>query len=105
MSADKKINNGYGFNALMIIYSAYLLTYSVSILWLLVDGLVNKFSSLKSIWSITGEFPAPVVLLLFTVCGSILGGAVLNIISFHKHYFEKKRLVLSSFGCSSLPLF
>ena len=82
---DKK---GFGFYSIMTAYSIYLTAYSIGALWLLIDGLTNKFSSLNNLWDIgtDGSFSTSVILLLFTIFGAVLGGSVLNIISFHKYF-------------------
>lgn len=85
---SEQCSKGLSFYLGLFTYSIYLMLYSIATLWLLVGGLTNKFSSLYSLWDIekTIGFSTSVTLLLFTIGGAILGGAVLNIISFHKYF-------------------
>jgi len=73
--------------------------YSISTIWLIFDGLANRFSSLFFLWGISVDvgFPTPIYLLLFTALGAILGGAILNIISFHKYFSVEKSFDIEYF--------
>ena len=81
------------------LFSLYLTVYPIFTIWLFFDGLVNKFSSLYFLWEIdtsTG-FSTPISLLLFTTVGAVLGGAILNIISFHKYFSVEKSFDIEYF--------
>ncbi|EKN3731991.1 hypothetical protein OU760_001117 [Yersinia enterocolitica] len=73
--------------AFSIVISLYILSYSVISIWLLFDGWINNFKSLSWIWNIQHdkEFPDIVRFAFFTIIGSILGGGILSITSFHRH--------------------
>lgn len=74
--------------AAAIFISLYILSYSLLSIWLIFDGWLNQFSSLYPIWNITNEtlFTNTIKNTLFTALGAILGGAILNITSFHKYF-------------------
>lgn len=65
----------------------YIAFYTLLAFWLLIDGWISNFSSIYWVWSMTNNttFPMMVNHLLFTILGSMLGCAVLGIISFHKY--------------------
>lgn len=92
-------NKEWYFYLLVIFFSLYLAIYSISTIWLIFDGLANKFSSLFSLWNISSDigFSTSINLLLFTVLGAISGGAILNIISFHKYFSVEKSFDIEYF--------
>lgn len=92
-------NQGLIFNTLAVTFSLYIMIYSLLSIWLLFDGLTNKFSSLYWLWGVDSNtgFTGPVTLLLFTALGAILGGAILNIISFHKYFSVEKNFDVEYF--------
>ncbi len=65
----------------------HIFIYSVGAIWLLFDGWINNFSSLYRLWGVEvgGVLPENVVFLSFTILGSMLGSALLGIISFHRY--------------------
>ncbi|MFT7680658.1 MAG: glycerol uptake facilitator-like aquaporin [Moritella dasanensis] len=91
---DSTTTNSKGvlFISLTCVFSLYLTVYPTFTIWLLFDGLTNKFSSLYFLWKIDPliGFSTTVNLLFFTTMGAILGGAILNIISFHKYFSVEK---------------
>ncbi|BEN67763.1 hypothetical protein SMKC073_09370 [Serratia marcescens] len=70
-----------------IIISLYILVYCNASIWLLFDGWISGFNSISWIWNLQDnkEFPDIVRFAFFTFLGSILGGGVLSITSFHRH--------------------
>lgn len=72
------------------VLSIYIFVYSVGTMWVLFDGFINDFSSLNWLWGSEKQFSILVSLILFTIFGSILGGAVLSITSFHKYFAVQK---------------
>lgn len=81
------------FIALSFIVSVYMMLYSLAAIWFWFDGWMNNFSSLHCLWNISGNeiFSPSVCFALFTILGSILGGALLNITSFHRHFAIEKK--------------
>lgn len=90
MEENKKTNS---FIILSIIVSIYMILYSLAAIWFWFDGWMNNFASLHCLWNISGEytFSPSVIFSLFTILGSILGGALLNITSFHRHFAIEKK--------------
>jgi len=87
---DNNINltGGKLFYFLVSVFSLYIIVHSLVAAWLLIDGLTSNFSSIHYLWGVKNEvgFDDSLALLFFTIIGSVLGGAVLNIISFHKYF-------------------
>ncbi|ENP8415202.1 hypothetical protein [Vibrio alginolyticus] len=73
--------------------SAYILMYGLTTIWLLFDGWINQFESMYWLWGMNNkqEFSQTICFALFTVLGSIMGGALLSITSFHKHFAIEKK--------------
>ncbi len=90
-TSDKK-DKGKLFIFFSFLISIYIFFYASVTIWLLFDGWINEFSSLYGLWNITGNnhFPNSVNLILFSTLGSILGGAVLSITSFHRYMAVEK---------------
>lgn len=80
------------FHWAMLIVFLFTTGYAIFALWLLFDGYINSFLSLNSLWSIdaSSEIPKVFQLALFSLVGSILGCATLDIVSFHKYIAIKK---------------
>lgn len=68
----------------------YILTYSITALWLTIDGLLSGFSSLMSLWPAQEVVPSLITSMIFTMVGSLLGCSILGIISFHRYYALEK---------------
>ncbi|MFQ2189849.1 hypothetical protein [Aeromonas jandaei] len=81
------------FIVLSIITSVYMILYSLTAIWFWFDGWMNNFSSLHCFWNISGEegFSSSVIFSLFTILGSVFGGALLSITSFHRHFAIEKK--------------
>lgn len=92
-------SKGKLFFFLTALFSVYLTLYPSFTMWLLFDGLANKFASLYFLWGIDANagFSTPISLLLFTTVGAVLGGAILNIISFHKYFSVEKNFDIEYF--------
>ncbi|MEC6814961.1 hypothetical protein VXS05_07800 [Photobacterium toruni] len=70
------------------IVPVYITTYTFLAIWLLIDGWINKFSSIFWLWSINNDttiLSGPVYNLFFTMLGALLGCAILGITSFHRY--------------------
>lgn len=77
-----------------IVTSLYILTYSLSTIWLMFDGWVNQFTSIYWLWGIMVDekpFAPQICFALYTVLGAIMGGALLSITSFHRHFSIEKK--------------
>ncbi len=68
---------------------AYIVIYTTSAIWLLIDGWVNQFSSISGLWSVEA-LPQHVQSLFFTMLGALLGCAILGITSFHRYMAIEK---------------
>lgn len=75
------------------ITSLYILTYGLGTIWLLFDGWINQFKSIYWLWNMGSEkqFPPIICFAIFTVLGAIMGGALLSITSFHRHFSIEKK--------------
>lgn len=82
-------NRNVGLYALIIIY---ITTYTSLSIWLLFDGWINNFSALYPIWNIeeSKSFPEYIQLAFTTSLGSVLGGAILSFVSFHRYVAVEK---------------
>ncbi|GAA6170955.1 hypothetical protein NBRC116592_06250 [Colwellia sp. KU-HH00111] len=74
----------------------YIFSYSLLSIWLLFDGWINQFSSLHWMWGINegNGFSNAILLVLFSLLGAILGGAILSITSFHRYVAIEKNFDL-----------
>lgn len=70
----------------------YMAAYVLGSLWLLIDGWINQFSSLNVLWGIeqAQRMPDLVQFAFTTALGSVLGGAILSFISFHRYVAIEK---------------
>lgn len=80
------------FHWAMVIIFIFTTGYAIFALWLLFDGYINSFLSLHSLWNLdtSNEIPKVFQLALFSLVGSILGCATLDIVSFHKYIAIRK---------------
>lgn len=85
----------------------YIAIYVLGSLWLLIEGWLNNFSSLNFLWGIeqTQKMPDLVQFAFTTALGSVLGGAILSFISFHRYVaIEKNFDDDHSWGFFLLPI-
>lgn len=77
---------------LAYVVPVYIFLYTMTTVWLLFDGWINEFKSIYGFWSLAPNTPLPahVVYLTFTILGSVLGSALLGIISFHRYKAVEK---------------
>ena len=77
---------------LAYVVPVYIFLYTMTAVWLLFDGWINEFKSIYGLWSLAPNtsLPAHVVYLTFTMLGSVLGSALLGIISFHRYKAVEK---------------
>lgn len=71
----------------------YISIYTFFGMWLLFDGWINNFNSLTWLWSLPGEtikINQTINLAIYSILGSILGGSILSITSFHKYVAIEK---------------
>ena len=68
----------------------YIFIYSLTALWLVVDGWLTGFKSVLALWSDLSIVPPFVISMMFTMTGALLGSAILGIISFHRYYAVEK---------------
>lgn len=98
MLSEQQNNSTNGFAQLIcnIFILFYIFSYSLISIWLLFDGWINKFSSLHWLWGISegNDFSNPIILILFSLFGAILGGAILSITSFHRYVAIEKNFDL-----------
>lgn len=81
------------FIVIAISTSLYMLVYGLGTIWLLFDGWINQFEALHWLWGMNNkaDFSATICFALFTVLGAIMGGALLSITSFHRHFAIEKK--------------
>lgn len=90
-SAPGPIPKYPNFHPMMLVIFLFTISYSLLGMWLLFDGYLNSFSSLYWLWGLDDSgFPAIFRLAIFSLVGSILGCATLDIVSFHKYIAIKK---------------
>lgn len=77
------------FHISMLFVVFFMMSYSISAIWLLFDGWLNDFSSIYWIWNIC-EISTIFKLALISMIGSILGCSTLDLLSFHKYVAIKK---------------
>ena len=77
---------------LVYLVPPYIFSCTLGTIWLLIDGWVSNFSSISTLWTIDKDhaLPSIAVSLLFTQVGSVLGGSLLAIVSFHKYQAIEK---------------
>lgn len=77
---------------LCTLITIYLATYTSLSIWLLFDGWINNFSALYPIWNVdeSNSFPEYIQLAFTTSIGSVLGGAILSFVSFHRYVSVEK---------------
>ncbi|HIF9290718.1 TPA: hypothetical protein ACX6RJ_001505 [Photobacterium damselae] len=81
------------FIVIAILTSIYMITYGLGTIWLLFDGWINQFKALHWLWGVEDKdhFSATICFALFTVLGAIMGGSLLSITSFHRHFAIEKK--------------
>ncbi|ELL0573935.1 hypothetical protein Q6U63_003271 [Vibrio fluvialis] len=77
---------------LALIVPIYIFVYALAAMWTMIDGWLSGFANILSIWSVSDvdSVHSIITFLLFTMVGSVLGCAVLGIISFHRYYAIEK---------------
>ncbi|HHX8467398.1 MULTISPECIES: hypothetical protein [Vibrio harveyi group] len=81
------------FIVIAIFTSIYMIAYGLGTIWLLFDGWINQFEALYWLWGVDNKdhFSATICFALFTVLGAIMGGSLLSITSFHRHFAIEKK--------------
>ncbi|MGI2869075.1 hypothetical protein [Vibrio alginolyticus] len=87
-----QVNTSNRSSKLAYVVPVYIFFYTMAAVWLLFDGWINQFKSIYGLWSLVPSTPLPahVFFLAFTMLGSILGSALLGIISFHRYKAVEK---------------
>jgi hypothetical protein len=70
----------------------YIFIYTLTAIWILIDGLLTDFSFILKLWVIDDSQAVPpiVTYLIFTMVGSVLGSSLLGITSFHRYQAVEK---------------
>ena len=90
----------------LLAITVYIFLYTVFTIKLIFNGLLNNFSMIDGFLGGSNDLIIlpEIKLFIFTILGSVLGGSVLNIVSFHKYIANKSFDYSHSWGFVFSPL-